>query len=84
MTAHDMPPLPRCTSSNPRAGLGCRLPDAVGLRWFICPTCGTSWFTTASRWAMRTGWLWVKLETHLREAAKVGIRERLTRGNKEI
>jgi hypothetical protein len=84
MTDPDAPSLPRCMPDNPHAGFGCKLPYASGLRWFICPTCGTSWFTKPSRWALRSGWSWTKLETHLREAAKAGIRERLTRENKEI
>jgi len=68
----------KCKPGEPYSGF-CGLPPCDGAHGFKCPRCGSLWLPEPSRY--RTGWRWFRVETRIREAAKVGIRlERRNQG----
>lgn len=55
----------------------CGLPPCDGRHGFKCPRCGSLWLPEQVQYFPTWGkeWKWFRVETRIREAAKVGIRE---------
>lgn len=66
----------KCKPGEPYSGF-CGLPPCDGAHGFKCPRCGSLWLPEKPPplfpgWG--SNWRWFRVETRIREAAKVGIR----------